>query len=416
MNATPEIAVIGAGAAGLFAAGAAGEAGCRVTLYEKNDRPGIKLSITGKGRCNVTNNTTPNEVIENIPTNAKFLYTAINAFSPADTMRFFEALGVALKTERGNRVFPVSDRANDIVDALYKNALQNGVRLVYQKITGLCIKDGRVCGVTVGGQTVPYDRVIVATGGLSYPRTGSTGDGYRFAKQAGLELTPTAPSLVPIETTEPWSHTMSGLALKNVALWVEDTHSGRAVYRDFGEMLFTHFGISGPMVLSASSHLRTITPGKYRVHIDLKPALTEKTLDERLQNDFRKYANKDFANALNDLLPRSLIPTIIRLSGIDRQKKVSGITKEERRTLLTLLKDLQITLKRFRPIDEAIITSGGVCVKELNPKTMESKKVNGLHFAGEVIDVDAYTGGFNLQIAFSTAMLAAKAVSIRSEL
>lgn len=407
------IAVIGAGAAGLFAAITAARSGAGVTVYEKNERAGIKLSITGKGRCNVTNNTTVAGVIENIPTNPKFMYTALNAFSPADTMAFFEGLGLPLKTERGDRVFPVSDKARDVVNALVNEAEALGVKTVHAKVTGIVIEDGVACGVTAGGKSTPYDRVIVATGGVSYPKTGSSGDGLRFAERAGLDVIEPKPSLVPIETAEAWPRSLQGLALKNVALRIEDTANGKTVYEDFGEMLFTHFGISGPMVLSASSHIRTVTPGKYRAHIDMKPALDEKKLDERLLSDFRKYANKIFANALQDLLPKSMIPAIIRLSGIDENKKVNTITKDERHTLLSLLKDLNFTLKCFRPIDEAIITSGGVSVKELNPKTMESKKVNNLYFAGEVIDVDAYTGGFNLQIAFSTAYLAATSASER---
>lgn len=407
------IAVIGAGAAGLFAAITAARSGASVTLYEKNERAGIKLSITGKGRCNVTNNTTAAGVIENIPTNPKFMYTALNAFSPADTMAFFEGLGVPLKTERGDRVFPVSDKAKDVVNALVKEAETLGVKTVHSKVTGIVTENGAACAVTAGGKNIPHDKIIVATGGVSYPKTGSSGDGLRFAERAGIEVVEPKPSLVPIETVEGWPRSLQGLALKNVALKIEDTANGKTVYEDFGEMLFTHFGISGPMVLSASSHLRTITPGRYRAHIDMKPALDEKKLDERLISDFRKYANKIFANALQDLLPKSMIPAVIRLSGIDESKKVNTITKDERHTLLSLLKDLNFTLKCFRPIDEAIITSGGVSVKELNPKTMQSKKVNNLYFAGEVIDVDAYTGGFNLQIAFSTAYLAAMSASER---
>ena len=410
-----KIAVVGAGAAGLFAAITAARDGASVTLYEKNERAGIKLSITGKGRCNVTNNSSPSMVIENIPTNPKFMYTALNAFTPADTMSFFEELGVPLKTERGDRVFPVSDKARDIVNALVKEAERLGVTTVYEKVGGITVTDDVACGVSVGGKNVPYDRVIVATGGVSYPKTGSNGDGYRFAEKCGIEVIPPKPSLVPIETEEKWTKAVSGLSLKNVTLTVEDTANGKMVYEDFGEMLFTHFGISGPMVLSASSHLRKMQPGRYVAHIDMKPALDEKKLDERLISDFKKYANKDLVNALGDLLPKTLISIFVGLSGIGEHTKVNIITKEQRHKLLSLLKDIPLRLRSFRPIDEAIITSGGIIVKELSPKTMECKKVKNLFFAGEVIDVDAYTGGFNLQIAFSTAYLAAKSASERND-
>lgn len=409
------IAVVGAGAAGLFAAITAAREGASVTLYEKNERAGIKLSITGKGRCNVTNNSSPSKVIENIPTNPKFMYTALNTFSPADTMSFFEELGVPLKTERGDRVFPVSDKAKDIVNALLNEARRCGVNFIFEKVNSINVIDERITGVIVGGKNTNYDRVIIATGGASYPKTGSNGDGYRFAQKCGIEVIPPKPSLVPMETEEKWTKAVSGLSLKNVTLTIEDTANGKTVYEDFGEMLFTHFGISGPMVLSASSHLRKMQVGRYVAHIDMKPALDEKTLDERLLSDFKKYANKDLVNALNDLLPRTLIPIFIGLSGIPEHTKVNTLTKEQRRKILSLFKDIPLRLRSFRPIDEAIITSGGISVKELNPKTMESKKIKNLFFAGEVIDVDAYTGGFNLQIAFSTAYLAAKSASERND-
>ncbi len=400
------IAVIGAGAAGMMAAGRAAELGGEVTLYEKNSFSGKKLRITGKGRCNVCNDCDINTVIENVPTNPRFLYAALNAFSPADTKAFFEERGVPLKTERGNRVFPVSDNAEDIVNALRAYTKENGVHYLSETVKSVRA-EGDTFAVT--GDTVRiFDRVIVATGGASYPRTGSTGDGYRFARAFGLEVTGLSPSLVPLETIEREPCEMQGLSLKNTALEVMDTVGGKCIYRDFGEMLFSHYGVTGPMILSASSHLKNIERGRYILKLDLKPALDEKTLDARLLSDFAKFQNRDFANSLGELLPQKMIPVIVRRSGIDPQKKVNAITREERHALLEILKGYTLTVKGFRPIDEAIITSGGVSVKELSPKTMEAKKVPGLYFCGEVIDVDAYTGGFNLQIAFSTARLAAE--------
>lgn len=400
------VAVIGAGAAGMMAAGHAAEYGGDVTLFEKNSFSGKKLRITGKGRCNVCNDCDVNTVIENVPTNPRFLYTALHAFTPADTKAFFEERGVPLKTERGNRVFPVSDNAEDIVNALRTYTKEHGVHYVSETVKAIRLSDG---GFTVSAaRDYSFDRVIIATGGASYPRTGSTGDGYRFARSFGIAVTDLSPSLVPLETVEREPAEMQGLSLKNTALEVIDTASGKTVYRDFGEMLFSHYGVTGPMILSASSHLRKVTPGRYRLKLDLKPALDEKTLDARLLADFGKFANRDFGNSLGELLPQKMIPVIIRRCGIDPQKKVNAITREERRALLETLKGYTLTVKGFRPIDEAIITSGGVDVKELSPKTMEAKKVPGLFFCGEVIDVDAYTGGFNLQIAFSTARLAAE--------
>lgn len=400
------IAVIGAGAAGMMAAGHAAEYGGDVTLFEKNSFSGKKLRITGKGRCNVCNDCDVNTMIENVPTNPRFLYTALNAFTPTDTKAFFEERGVPLKTERGNRVFPVSDNAEDIVNALRAYTKEHGVHYIAENVRAIR-KDGEVFTVTAA-RDYTFDRVIIATGGASYPRTGSTGDGYRFAKSFGITVTELSPSLVPLETVEREPCEMQGLALKNTALEIVDTENGKVVYRDFGEMLFAHYGVTGPMILSASSHLRKAPRGRYRLKLDLKPALDEKTLDARLLADFFKNANRDFANSLGALLPQKMIPVIIRRCGIDPQKKVNAITREERRALLETLKGYTLTVKGFRPIDEAIITSGGVDVKELSPKTMESRKVPGLYFCGEIIDVDAYTGGFNLQIAFSTARLAAE--------
>lgn len=398
-----KIAIIGGGAAGMTAAVKLIEYGADVTVFEKNDRTGLKLGITGKGRCNLTNNCTREEFMANIPTNPRFLYSAFSAFTPADTMEFFEDMGVPLKTERGNRVFPVSDRAGDIVHAL-RDRIKGHV--VNRRVTGICAENGRVTGITAGGKFLPFDAVILCTGGMSYPKTGSDGDGYRFAKALGHTVTPLRPSLVPIESPDRFCAGMQGLSLKNVAVSVT-SDSGRGVYRDFGEMMFTHFGVTGPVILSASSMIPDLAPGKYILHIDLKPALDEKTLGDRLLSDFSKNINRDFANSLGALLPAKMIPVFVRLSGIPGEKKVNSITKEERRKVTALLKDFPVRLSRFRPIDEAIITKGGISVKEIDPKTMQSKLVSGLFFAGEIIDVDGYTGGFNLQIAFSTAVCAA---------
>ncbi len=400
------IAVIGAGAAGLMAAGRAAELGGKVTLFEKNKFSGKKLRITGKGRCNVCNDCDVNTVIENIPVNPRFMYAALSNFEPSDTKAFFEGLGVPLKTERGNRVFPVSDKAEDIVNALRTYTKQHGVHYVNEEVKHIT-KNGEEFTVTAAAARM-FDRVIVATGGASYPLTGSTGDGYRIAKDFGLEVTELSPSLVPLETVDREPAQMQGLSLKNTGLEIIDTANGKCVYRDFGEMMFTHYGVTGPMILSGSSHLGRFERGRYKIVLDLKPALDEKTLDARLLSDFAKFANRDFANSLSELLPQKMIPVIINRSGISPVKKVNAITKEERRALLNTLKAFELTVKSPRPISEAIITSGGVSVKELLPKTMETKKVSGLYFCGEVIDVDAYTGGFNLQIAFSTARLAAE--------
>lgn len=405
------IAVIGAGGAGMLAAGRAAELGASVTAFEKNGFPGKKLLLTGKGRCNVTNCCEVREFIENVPTNPRFLYAALSKFSPKDTMKFFEELGVALKVERGNRVFPVSDRSRDIVNALRSYMLKSGCRFVNERVTDILAKNGRVSCVLTNRASYEFDRVIIATGGASYPLTGSTGDGYRFARSLGHEVTKIRPSLVPLETFEKWCPALQGLSLKNVSIKVKDSLSLKVVYEDFGELMFTHFGLTGPVILSASAHLKDITPGKYLIVIDLKPALNETLLDRRIVSDFTKFSNKNYSNALSDLLPSKLIDVFVLLSEIPPDKKVNTITKEERGRILHLLKNLTLTIKRTRPIEEAIITSGGVDIREIDPKTMESKKIRGLYFTGEVIDVDAYTGGFNLQIAFSTAISAAEAAA-----
>lgn len=408
------IAVIGGGAAGMMATAFLLKGGAEVLLFERNEKFGRKLGITGKGRCNLTNDCSLDTLMENIPTNPRFLYSAFAAFSPADTMAYFRSLGVELKTERGNRVFPASDRASDIVNAL-RRAI-SGAKTVHERVSGILTSEDaegkrRVTEVvTEEGGSYPCDRVIVATGGCSYPVTGSDGDGYRFAKALGIEVVPPVPSLCPMETEENWCKALMGLSLKNVSLTFTDLQSGKTVYSDFGEMLFTHFGVSGPMILSASAHLGRAAQGRYRATLNLKPALDDKQLDARLLREFAAAPNKNYSNILSGLLPAKMIPVFARMSGIDMGKKVHDITKEERGAILQTLRGMQFTVKGLRPIAEAIVTKGGVSVKELNPKTMETKSVKGLYFAGEVIDVDGYTGGFNLQIAFSTAVLAARAV------
>ena len=403
------IAVVGGGAAGLVAAIFASNLGGRVTLFEKNDKLGRKLRITGKGRCNVTNLCDVNEFLKNVPTNPRFLYSALNRFSPEDTYDFFESIGVPLKTERGRRVFPVSDSANQVADALVNECKRLGVKIIREKVTSLIINDGKVEGVTTRDTAYEFDAVIVCTGGASYPRTGSDGDGYRFAEEAGHTVTELRPSLVPL-TAGGICADCQGLSLKNISFSVKD-EKGKTVYTDFGELMFTHFGLTGPVILSASAHIPDADSGKYTAVIDLKPALDEKTLDNRILSDFSEYINKDFCNSLSALLPQKLITPVIRLSGIYGHKKVNEITKEERARLVHLLKNLEIKIRGTRPIDEAIITKGGVSVKELDPKTMESKKVANLFFCGEIIDTDAYTGGYNLQIAFATAVLAGEAAA-----
>ena len=398
------IAVIGGGPAGLMAAGLAAEAGASVTLFEKNPKVGRKLAITGKGRCNVTNNCDVQTVLANVPVNPRFLYSALGRFSPADTMAFFEKLGVPLKTERGGRVFPVSDKAIDVVDALFFWVKRAGVTIVNEPVEDILTRDGRVTGVFAGNHDHKADRVILATGGASYPLTGSTGDGYRFAKALGHTIVPPRPSLVPLVEDGTVCQSLMGLSLRNVAITVLE--NDKTIYQDFGEMLFTHFGLSGPLILSASAHMRHFGSKNYRIEIDLKPALDEKTLDKRVLGDFEKHKNSDFVNALGELLPRKLIPAVIEAAGIDPRVKVHSITKAERASLVRVLKHFPIRISGARPIAEAIVTTGGVSVKQVDPKTMASKITPGLYFAGEILDVDAYTGGFNLQIAWATGRLA----------
>ena len=400
------VAVIGAGAAGLMAAGTAAQQGACVLLFERNEKVGRKLAITGKGRCNVTNNCDMQEFLAHVPQNPRFLYSALGAFSVQDTMDFFEKQGVPLKTERGNRVFPVSDRALDVVDALYNWVRRCGVTIIREAVTDICVDDetGAVCGVTAGGRLRRADRVILATGGCSYPLTGSTGDGYIWAEKLGHTITPLRASLVPLVCPGKTCPRLQGLSLKNVTLTVFENN--KKLHEGFGEMLFTHFGLSGPLVLSASSHMRKWDKASYRAEIDLKPALDDAALDKRVISDFSQQPNVDFRNSLGKLLPRKLIPIIVERSGIDPHQKVNTVTKQQRHALVHTLKHFALDISEPRPVAEAIITSGGVSVREIVPKTMQSKKTPGLYFAGEIIDVDAYTGGFNLQIAWSTGYLA----------
>ncbi len=409
-----DLIVIGAGAAGLMAAGLAAKSNKTVALIEKNPRPGRKLMITGKGRCNVTNDCSPDDFIKSVNTNGRFMYSAINGFTSQDTMNFFEDLGVPLKTERGNRVFPVSDKSVDIVDALDNFAKGRNIDRYNENCIGLILDDGKVTGAVLEKVGEVHGKnVLIATGGKSYPQTGSTGDGYKLAKQAGHSIVEPKPSLVPVVSKEDYCRDMMGLSLKNVTLSLYNVKKKKPVYSELGEMLFTHFGISGPLVLSASAHMKG-NIDDYTFKIDLKPGLTMEQLDKRLLRDFDNNINKDFANSLGDLLPRKMIPVIIKLSGIPFECKVNQITKEQRQNLCEIIKGFKVTPTALRSIDEAIVTAGGVNVKEINPKTMESKLTKGLYFAGEVIDVDAYTGGFNLQVAFSTAYLAAQSI-INSE-
>ncbi len=407
MRKTKNVVIIGGGAAGLMAAITATQKGNKVTVIEKNQKVGRKLMITGKGRCNVCNNCDIDTLINNIPKNAKFLYSSFSTFGPLELMEFFENHGVALKTERGNRVFPVSDKAADIVDALYHSVLKSGAKIINATAEKLILKENKVIGVKLqDGEILPCDSVILATGGMSYPLTGSTGDGYRMAKELNHTVTELKPSLVPLTIHEGFCTRLSGLSLKNVTLSVFEEAKKKPLFSELGEMLFTHFGISGPLVLSASSHIRYMGKKNYIAYIDLKPALSHQQLDNRILRDFAEEQNKDFINSLDKLLPKSLIPVIVKFSGIDSNIKVNQITKEQRLSLCETIKALPLHITGFRPIEEAIITSGGISVKEINPKTMESKLVNGLYFAGEIIDTDAYTGGFNLQIAFSTGYTA----------
>lgn len=406
-----KIIVVGGGAAGIMAAGRAGSRGHEVHLYEKNNRLGKKILITGKGRCNLTNDCDVETLLENIPGNPYFMYSAFYHLDSPQTQALFHRLGLETKVERGRRVFPVSDKSLDVVFALEQYLRENKVKQhLDTPVEEILISEGKAVGVRLKkGTVIEADAVIVTTGGLSYPATGSTGDGYRFAKKVGHQVTRLYPSLVPLKTAEEWCKSLMGLSLRNISIQVKN-RKGKTVYEEFGEMLFTHYGVSGPVILSASRHLILTIDEGYKLYIDLKPAMDEKKLDMRLLRDFEKYANRDFINALDDLLPKKLIPVIVALSGIPESKKVNSITKEERKSLLTLMKGLPLTITGTAGYNEAVITCGGICVDEIDPSTMESKLVKNLHFAGEVLDVDAYTGGYNLQIAFSSGFTAGEGV------
>lgn len=403
-----ELVVIGGGAAGMMCAYNAAQRGMSVLLVDPNRQLGRKVRITGKGRCNVTNNCDIKEFMRNIPGDGRFLYSALNRFSPADTIAFFESHGLPLKTERGNRVFPVSDNANDVAGLMARLCERSGVTLIRSTAKKILTEGGAVSAVVTEEGTIACRAAAVCTGGLSYPLTGSNGAGYRFARELGHTVTETRPSLVPLESEDDCCAQMQGFSLKNVTLSAFEDE--RLIYKELGEMLFTHFGVSGPLVLSASSHMRNFGRAKYRLEIDLKPALDEKKLDARILRDFEKYSNKEFKNALADLAGHTMIPVLVRLSGIPEDTKVNSITREQRMRLLRLFKAFPVSVSGTRPIDEAIVTAGGVSTKEIDPRTMGSKLVQGLYFAGEVLDLDGYTGGFNLQIAWSTGFVAGNSV------
>ena len=406
MNKLYDIAVIGGGASGMMAAISAHDTLCGgdIVIIEKNKYTGRKIGITGKGRCNLTNNCSVNELLEAVRSNPKFLYGAVNKFTPSDTISFFEEAGVPLKTERGRRVFPQSDKASDIQFAFDRMIKERGIEVKFNSAAHSIEKRDEYFDVLTPHGTISARTVIVSTGGLSYPLTGSTGDGHKMLSDMGVKITPLSPSLVPIETTEDYSH-LSGLTLKNVELTVCDKN-GKEVYSERGEMLFTHFGVSGPLVLSASPNMQSYSPSSYTMTINLKPALSEEELDRRLISDLSENSAKDFINSLGGLLPQRFIETAVERTGIMPHKKSANITRAERQSLLHTLREFKIGIKGFRPIEEAVITSGGVDVSEINPKTMELKKHRGIFVCGELIDIDAYTGGYNLQLAFSTGHLA----------
>ena len=406
-----DVIVIGAGAAGMFAAITAAHNGAKTAVIERNPKVGRKLAITGKGRCNVTNDCDAQTVMKNLPKNPKFMFSALSELPPAEIMAFFEREGVPLKTERGNRVFPVSDKAYDIVDALYNKMKKLGVTLITDHVTGIKTENGAVTGITAEHGTFTAPKVILATGGLSYPVTGSTGDGYRIAKSLGHTVTAIKPSLVPLETRGGCAE-MMGLSLKNVTLTIHESGRKKPVFSEMGEMLFTHFGISGPLVLSASSVMSEITEGKYTAYIDFKPALDRETLDARIMRDFDERKNIQLTNALRKLLPEAVIPSVLKNAGIDGTKQCNSVTRAERTALAGTVKALPLEITSYRPIDEAIITDGGISVKEIDPKTMQSKLISGLYFAGEIIDVTGFTGGFNLTVAFATGYSSGKSTQL----
>ncbi|EYE88393.1 FAD-dependent oxidoreductase [Fervidicella metallireducens AeB] len=401
-----KIVVVGGGAAGMMAAIKAAERGNRVILIEKNEKLGKKLFITGKGRCNVTTNKDIEDIIKHIPGNSSFMYSSLYTFTNQDLMKMIEDKGVKLKVERGDRVFPESDKSSDIIKCFEKYLKENNVEILLNTaVKDILTEDRKVIGVELDvNRSIKCDAVILATGGMSYPLTGSTGDGYEFLRRLGHTIMPIKPALVPLVAKEKWIKELMGLSLKNVELTVKSNN--KTIYNDFGEMLFTHFGISGPMVLSASRKVSDILPKEVEIFIDLKPALDYNELDKRILKDFEKFKNKHFKNALDELLPSKLIPVVVDLSEISPEKPVNSISKEERSKLVRLLKEFKVTVIGTRPIEEAIITRGGVNVKEINPSTMESKIIKDLYVVGELLDVDAETGGFNLQIAFSTGYCA----------
>lgn len=405
-----ELIVVGGGAAGMMAAISAAETGAAVRLLERNPKVGRKLYITGKGRCNVTNHCPPEEVLASTPRNGRFLYGAVTRTPPAWVEDFFTGLGVPLKVERGNRVFPVSDRAADVIDALFFHMKKLNIPVTQARASQICLEEGRVSGVETDCGFFPCRAAVLATGGCSYPATGSTGDGYEMARALGHTVVSPVPSLVPLEAEEDFCGKMQGLALKNVSLRVKN-QKGKVVYQEQGELLFTHFGLSGPLVLSASAHMRDFDTEHYYINLDLKPALDEEKLDRRLLRDFEENANRDFHNVLEGLVPRLMVPVLVERTGIPAAEKVHSVTKAQRRRLLEVLKCLRIDIQGPRPVEEAIVTSGGIKVSEINPTTLESKKAPGVYFAGEVLDVDAYTGGFNLQIAWSTGHAAGEAAA-----
>lgn len=411
---TNRVVVAGGGAAGMMAAITAARAGAAVLLLEPNGKVGRKLYITGKGRCNVTNNCGSQELIASVPRNGKFLYSVFNRFGAADTMAFFEDLGVKLKTERGSRVFPVSDKAADVVDALFFELRRQRVEICQDRVTGLEVQDGEIVGVQTENSSLICNgkAVILATGGASYPRTGSNGEGYGLTRAVGHTIVPIRGSLVPLESDDPCCAKLQGLSLRNVGLKVKDDRR-RTVFGAQGELLFTHFGLSGPLVLSASAHMN-FAKSSYTAHIDLKPALDGQKLDARLLRDFEERANQGYVNALGGLVPKSMAPVLAERTGIPADAKVRDLRREQRRRLLEALKDFVIPLSGQRPVEEAVVTSGGVAVGEVEPKTMESKKVKGLYIVGELLDVDGYTGGFNLQIAWSTGYAAGLAAAGRT--
>lgn len=403
-----KVLVVGAGAAGMIAAGMAAKSGAQVILFERNEMLGKKLAITGKGRCNVTNSCPWDEVMKNVPRNGRFLYSALSSFTPADAMAFFEDYGCQLKVERGNRVFPVSDKSSSVITALMAFLKEQKVQIRKERVKRILTRDGAVAGVETEKGLCYARCVIVCTGGRSYPLTGSTGDGYAMAEQVGHSIIEPRGSLVPMVEKGDWCARMQGLSLKNVAVKLRN-QKNKVIYEDFGELLFTHFGLSGPTVLSASAHMNF--RDTYRFSIDLKPALDEQKLDQRILRDFEIYKNRTAEHALRDLYPKSMIPVMLDRAEISGQMQANSVTKQQRRKLLEITKNFEIEIDGLRPVEEAIVTAGGVNVREVEPKTMESKLLSGLYFAGEVLDVDAYTGGFNLQIAWATGVAAGRAAA-----